>query len=192
MSQSSVITVDYTIAEFCEKHGACDDGRQWALDNCDSMQSAWNTLKPEWLIWVATQPDVLTDKELRLFAVFCARSVQYLFTDSRSVNAIDVAERHANGEATDQELAAASAAASAAAWDAARDAASAAAWDAASAAASAAAWAVARAAAWDAASAAASAAAWDAASAAAWDAQADWLRKNTTPCFVVEVAHASV
>jgi hypothetical protein len=106
------VQVDYTIAEFCDRHGACNDGRQWALDNCDSMQSAWEKLKPEWLIWVAMQPGVLTDKELRLFAVFCARSVQHLITDERSVNAINVAERHANGEATDQELAAA--------WDAAR------------------------------------------------------------------------
>jgi len=166
MSQGSVTTY-YTIEEFCAKHGACNDGKQWALDNCDSMQSAWDTLKPEWLIWVAIQPDVLTDKELRLFAVFCARSVQHLMTDARSVNAIDVAERHANGEATDEELAAAwdaaraaaLDAARAAAWDAARDAA----WDAV----------------WDAARAAARAAAWD----AARDAQVKWLRDNTRPNF---------
>ena len=56
------------------------------------MQEVWDTAKPEWLIWVAVQPDVLTDKELRLFAVFAARQVQHLMTDSRSIAALDVAE----------------------------------------------------------------------------------------------------
>jgi hypothetical protein len=99
------------------------------------------------------------EKEMRLYAVWCARQVQYLMKDKRSLNAIDVAERFANGDATLVELDAA--------WDAASDAARAAraaadaAWDAACAASNAA-----RAAAWD----AARAAAWDAARAAAWDA----------------------
>ena len=75
------------------------------------------------------------DKEIRLFAVWCARQVQHLVTDARSLNALDVAERFANGEATREELSEARAAARDAAWDvawdAARDAARAAAWDAA-------------------------------------------------------------
>ena len=62
-------------------------------------------------------------KEYRLFAVWCARQVQHLMTDPRSLAALDVAERHANGEATNGELSAAWAAAGAAAWDAAGDAA---------------------------------------------------------------------
>ena len=70
-------------------------------------------------------------QQWRLFAVSCARSVQHLLTDPRSIAAIDVAERHANGMACDAELAtawyAARAAARAAAWYAARDAARAAA-----------------------------------------------------------------
>jgi hypothetical protein len=59
------------------------------------------------------------DKHWRLYAVWCARQVQHLMTDARSVTALDVAERHAHGKATDAELAAARAAA----WDAAMDAA---------------------------------------------------------------------
>ena len=89
-------------------------------------------------------------KTWRLFAVWCGRQVQHLMTDPRSVAALDVAKRHANGEATDEELAAARAAAWDAAWDAAGAAARAAAWDAAWDAAGDAAWAAARAAAWDA------------------------------------------
>ena len=62
-------------------------------------------------------------KEMRLYAVDCARSVQHLTTDARSLAAIDVAERYAHGLATNAELAAAWYAARDAAWGAARDAA---------------------------------------------------------------------
>lgn len=47
----------------------------------------------------------------RLFAVWCARRVQHLMQDPRSIAALDVAERHAHGDATDDELDAARAAA---------------------------------------------------------------------------------
>ena len=57
------------------------------------------------------------DREIRLFAVWCARRVQHLMTDARSVAALDVAERYARGEASDAELEAARGlAAWAAAW----------------------------------------------------------------------------
>ena len=104
--------------------------------------------------------DGLTDAQKRLLAVRCVRRVQHLMTDPRFVAALDVAERHAKGDATDEELRKASAAARVAARDA-----SLAAWDAA--------WDAARAAVRDAAWAAAWAAASDAADAAwyaAWDA----------------------
>jgi hypothetical protein len=105
------------------------------------------------------------DREIRLFAVWCARQVEHLMTDERSKQALMVAERHANGEATVAELDAAGAAAWAAAV--------AAAW----AAAGAAAVAAAVAAAWAAAGAAAVAAAWAAAWAAAGAAQEKELRR---------------
>ena len=97
-------------------------------------------------------------REIRLYAVWCARQVQHLMTDPRSVAALDVAERFANGNATQAELAAAWDAPGAAAWDVAWDVAGDAAW----AAAGDAARAAARAAAGDAARAAAGAAARDA------------------------------
>jgi hypothetical protein len=95
----------------------------------------------------------------RQYAVWCARQVQHLMTDERSIAALDVAERHSRGEVTDEELTSAwaastastasaaastaSAAASAAAWAAASDAARTAARTAARAAASFGAWAAA-------------------------------------------------
>ena len=109
------------------------------------------------------------DKEIRLFAVWCARQVQHLIEDPRSINALDVAERFANGDATKEALDTARDAARAAARDAARAAARDAAWDAA--------WDAARYAARAAARAAARDAAWDAAWAAAWAAQKDKFRE---------------
>jgi hypothetical protein len=170
-----------TPVDFCGLFLACREGRAWAVANCATMDDAWATARPDWLVWIATRRGVLDERTLRLFAVWCARQVQHLMTDPRSVAALDVAERHANRQATDEDLraawvaarAAAWVAAGVAAWDAARVAAGAAAgdatWDAA--------WDAARVAAWD----AAGDATWDAARVAAWDAQAAWLRANATP-----------
>jgi hypothetical protein len=68
------------------------------------------------------------EREMRIYAVWCARQVQHLMTDERSIAALDVAERYANGAACGAELATAWAAAEDAAWSAAGDAAEAAAW----------------------------------------------------------------
>lgn len=125
-------------------------------------------------IWVAL--GMMPENDRRLAAcrfvrhtpIGDGRTVWDLLTDERSKRAVEVAERFANGEATEQELDAA--------WDAAWDAASAscaadAAWAAARAAAWAAAWDVARIAAWDVAD-----AAWAAAKATAWAAAGDVAR----------------
>ena len=58
-------------------------------------------------------------REMRLYAVWCARQVPSLMDDPSSVTAIDVAERNANGAASNDELAAARAAARAAGTEAA-------------------------------------------------------------------------
>jgi len=164
------------------------------LDAPITFREIAGAVNPADVVWCfATMPG--HDSLKRHFAVDYAERVRHLMTDERSLNALAVARRHAEGEATDEELLAASAAAraaardaSAAAWAAraaarAARAASAAAWDAArdASAAARAARAAARAAsaaAWDAARDARDAVrdAWDAArdaSAAAWDAARD-------------------
>lgn len=83
----------------------------------------------------------------RKYAVWCARQVEHFMTDERSKAALDIAWRHSEGVATDEELAAARAAAWNAEWNAARAAARAAAGVAAANAAANAAWAAAEAAA---------------------------------------------
>jgi hypothetical protein len=47
------------------------------------------------------------EQEKRLYAVLCARQVQHLMMDKRSLDALNVAERYANGQAIWDELAAA-------------------------------------------------------------------------------------
>ena len=108
-------------------------------------------------LWVILREEIIPARELRLLACKWAREALTVAgsPDPRSVAAIDVAERFANGEATNEELAAVRDAA----WDAARYASRYAAW--------AAAWCAARAVARD----AAWYAAWYAARDAAWYAQ---------------------
>ena len=153
------------LSDFLDKHDACDEGRDWALaTGCETVTELWlrDDLRPDWRIWLACR--VLPDNVLRKFACRCVREVWNLLADERSRNAVEVAERHADGLATDEELAAASAAARDAARAAVGCAAGYAAGYAAWHAASAPAWYAARAAAWD----AAWSAAWDAAWSAAW------------------------
>ena len=143
-----------TIEEFIAKYKPCIEPERWLRTQPD-LQTAWRDAPAEWLIWAATQKDVLTESEQRLFACWCVRQVWHLLTDETSRNAVEFAEKFARGEATHDELDAASAAARYAA-------------SAASAAASAAS---------AAASAAAGAAAWD----AAWQAQAKYIRDTFYP-----------
>lgn len=188
--------LDMTIEEFCEIHDACEEGRDWAIANCKTMAECWKKLPPEFLVWTATCPGVMSDKEQRMFAAFCCREVWHLLIDKRSRNAVEVAERFANGQASKEEMhvvyLAAVAAACAAAHEAAHastESAYAAAVAAAYAAAHAAtdsAYAAARAAAHEAAHAAAYAAtdsSYAAAYAAARQKQVDWIRSNTIPNF---------
>ena len=107
-----------TITEFCDKHSACSEGRMWAIGTgCETLAELWqrDDMKPEWREWIATRSGVLTDRELRLYACWRVRQIWHLLSDERSRHAVEVAERHARGQATDSELAAAAAAAWAAA-----------------------------------------------------------------------------
>ena len=177
-----------TIEEFCDRHGACRSGRAWARKRCRDLPHAWDTARPDRLLWMATRTGVLDDRTLRHFAVWCARQVQHLMTDQRSLAALDVAERYAEGQATAKQLLSARHAAEAV-WvaGAATGDAEWAASSAAQAAAQAAELAASVDAAWAASSAAQAAAqaAWASAGDAAWEAaraaQASWLRANAKP-----------
>jgi len=141
-------------------HSPCESGWKKLLSNLGKIKADDEPISITYILDSNGLDDALwclravdgCQKEMRLYAVDCARSVQHLLTDKRSIDAIDVAERHAHGQATDEELNAAGTAA----WTAARDAA--------------------KTAAGDAAKTAARTAAWDAAWTAAREVQADLLR----------------
>ena len=112
------------------------------------------------------------------FSVDCAKQVEHLMTDKRSLDSLVVARNFADGKASKEELAAAR--------DAARDAAGDAAWDATWDAARDAAWDAARTAAWAAVETAA-VAAWDAARAAQIRLLQDYCRLGKRPDNSVEL-----
>jgi hypothetical protein len=170
------------------EHGPCKDGWEKLLRHLGKTQADDEPLPLVTILENNGLDDALWclravdkhDREMRLYAVACARRVQHLMTDPRSINALDVAERYAEGQATDEELEAARDAAwdapRAAAWNATRDAAWTATRDAPWAAAYAA-WAATRDVAWAAAWAAADSA-WDAARDVAGQAERKWQIKE--------------
>ena len=169
----------YTTLNKIREHSPCCEGWRRLLTylgktNADdeplSFKSILDSNGLDDAIWALRSIDA---PEVRLFAVRCVRQIQHLISDERSLNALDVSEAYAVGEATKDELSAARYAALDAAWYAARAAARYAALDAARAAARDAARAAARDAARAAAWYAAEAAARDAARAAAWYAARD-------------------
>ena len=103
-------------------HAPCADGWRKLLTHLNKTQADDEPLALatilhsnglEDAIWCLRAVDG-HEKEMRLYAVWCARQVQHLMKDPRLLAALDVAERHAHGQATDAELAAAYAASAAA------------------------------------------------------------------------------
>jgi len=121
------------------------------------------TIPAKDILWLLLREEFLSEKDLRLFAVWCARESFKLqkSVNERSINAVNIAEKFANGEASKEELSAAESAAWSAAESAAWSAAELTAWLAARSAAESAAWSAARSA-----ESAARSAAWSAESAA--------------------------
>jgi len=104
-------------------YNPCPDGWKKLLDHLGKTQAddeplaittILNSNGLDDAIWCLRAVDG-HDDAIRLFAVRCARKVQHLMNDPRSIDALDVAERFANGQATSEELTAAAGSAIAAA-----------------------------------------------------------------------------
>ena len=108
--------------------GACYDPSKYVTDENETLSVVeWvkkyrGTVPDKDIIWLLCHNELMSDKQLRLFAVWCAREALKLVDnpDPRSIEACNVAERYADGEATDEELEvayrAADSAAAAACW----------------------------------------------------------------------------
>ena len=107
-----------------EKLGPCDEGLDWLGDK--PLEAAWAEChRGDWMLWVADRVGV-DIKTLTLAKVRCARLVQHLMKDQRSLDARVIAEAFAAGTATRAQLDAAAATAAYAAYVSAADAGSAA------------------------------------------------------------------
>ena len=119
---------------------ACKEGIAYALTHKNARDAWEDCTNTQWMLWALSKFNLVDEKKHRLFACQCIRYtpisddkfVWDLLTDERSKNAVIVAERFANGEATAQELdnarSAAWSAAESTPWGAARSAARSAAW----------------------------------------------------------------
>lgn len=76
------------------------------FDDDLSILSILDSMGLNWTLWNLRTVNS-QDKELRLFAVWCARQVQHFMTDERSLVALDMAEKYAHGVASRDELASA-------------------------------------------------------------------------------------
>ena len=125
----------YDPSEVVEDENEELPAKEWVAKYRDRVKSK------EDIIWLLCNKIFMSDKDMRLFAVWCAREALKLVKnpDYRNIAACDASEKYANGEITGEELDAARNAARDAtwstawnaAWNAARDAARDAAWGAA-------------------------------------------------------------
>ena len=85
---------------------ACTSGREWADAQID-YKTAWeNCERGDWMLWIAQKQNI----DIRILTkakVECAKLVEHLMKDERSINALRVAEKFADGLATREEMGAA-------------------------------------------------------------------------------------
>lgn len=100
------------VKEFCRKHNACHTGSKFALKFA-TMKDVWDALmrgEPDkktarcWALWIISRDGVLSKMERVELSVRFAEHVKHLMKDQRSIDALEVAKRYAEGNATDEEL----------------------------------------------------------------------------------------
>lgn len=100
------------VKEFCRKHNACYTGSKFALKFA-TMKDVWDALmrgEPDkknarcWALWIISRDGVLSKMERVELSVRFTERVKHLMKDQRSIDALEVAKRYSEGNATDEEL----------------------------------------------------------------------------------------
>ncbi len=104
MSDLSTTVAESEFADFLEHHRACAKPRPWA-EQCDTLEEAWKTCpSPEPLIWALRKAGFQELRPLMVWACWCVRQVAHFLTEQQSMQALEVADRFAEGNATIEEL----------------------------------------------------------------------------------------
>jgi hypothetical protein len=98
--------------EIIRKFHPCYDPSKFITDENEELpvkdwiQKYRDVVPAKDILWLLLRKEFLSEKDLRLFAVWCAREALKLVEnpDERIVEACNVAEKYANGEATMDEL----------------------------------------------------------------------------------------
>lgn len=88
--------------------------RKYFDEVANRLEEQTNITEERWLAWVDRPKDLanfalpqMSDRKIRLFAVACCELAAHRMIDPRSQRAVELALRHANGTANDDELSAA-------------------------------------------------------------------------------------
>lgn len=99
------------VAKYFRELDACNDSTEWAKGK-KNLREVWDTCeRADWMIWALRRIGFKDDRKYRLYA--CAyvrgtplangRTLWDLLIDERSRKAIEVAERYAEGKASEEE-----------------------------------------------------------------------------------------
>jgi len=92
---------------------ACEEAREWAQGK--TWEEVYNTChRGDWLLWLFKKTNPQSIREITLAKAHCANLARQWMKDKRSTNAVDVAIKFGENNATSEELAAAAYAAHAA------------------------------------------------------------------------------
>jgi hypothetical protein len=100
------------VSGFFKGLDACHDGASWAKSK-KTLREVWETCeRSDWMIWALRKIGFKDDRKYRLYACACVRGTPLadgrtlwdLLVDQRSRNAVEVAERYADGKASEEEL----------------------------------------------------------------------------------------
>jgi hypothetical protein len=86
-----------------ENLNACDDAKEW-VKRQKSASEAWETCnRGDWMLWLAKRLDV-DDKKLTLTKAMCAKQVEHLLKDQRSIDALQGCFDYSEGRITRADL----------------------------------------------------------------------------------------